>query len=175
MWSWVRQCRNRCAETNERALVRECESFLSGRYATFLESRGLPVPDWAWLSELAHAPAEQVTALVAAPRRRARVLPPARWQKAMSLLAQELVATAQRTDCTVDELRDRCCSRWSSNSSTRQSVRGHWSRGHCSTTSGARSSSTGGLPTSSEGCRTEHLRVHLRATTGGDRRSAIGR
>jgi hypothetical protein len=105
MWSWVRQCRNRCAETNERALVRECESFLSGRYATFLESRGLPVPDWAWLSELAHAPAEQVTALVAAPRRRARVLPPARWQKAMSLLAQELVATAQRTDCTVDELR----------------------------------------------------------------------
>ena len=34
------------------ALVRECESFIMGRYASFLYSRGLDVPAWAWLSEL---------------------------------------------------------------------------------------------------------------------------
>ena len=31
-------------------LISECEAFLSGSYAEFLEERGKEVPPWAWLN-----------------------------------------------------------------------------------------------------------------------------
>ncbi len=105
VWPSFRKWNERVASSEERALVRECEIFMSGRYATFLYARGLDVPQWAWLSELAHAPAERLSAAaVQARRRRAHIYPPRRWQGATSLVAHELVATAQRTGDTLEDI-----------------------------------------------------------------------
>lgn len=41
-------------------LVAECEEFLLGRYPWVLLARGWPVPGWAWMSALAHAPADSL-------------------------------------------------------------------------------------------------------------------
>ena len=38
----------------------ECEAFLHGRYRSYLEAEGLPVPAWAWLNILAHGNRDDV-------------------------------------------------------------------------------------------------------------------
>ena len=48
----------------------ECESFFVGRYPSVLQAQGLPVPEWAWLSMLAHAPVDLLAAQAAGMRRR---------------------------------------------------------------------------------------------------------
>ncbi len=88
-----------------RQLVDECESFLEGRYPTILQAEGLVVPDWAWLSMLAHAPMESLAARAAGvhSRRgadRLNVL----WEGALSLLSQELFLMAERTGTPVEDL-----------------------------------------------------------------------
>ena len=46
-----------------RDVATESELFLGGRYADHLISRGLPIPDWAWLNVLAHSPAHVIAAV----------------------------------------------------------------------------------------------------------------
>jgi len=50
MWSPSHRSNNRRVETQARQLVRDCESFLLGRYPWVLQAKGYPVPEWAWLS-----------------------------------------------------------------------------------------------------------------------------
>jgi len=45
-------------------LVEECEAFLAGTFAELCESRGEPVPVWAWMTLLAHRTEDQLQAVV---------------------------------------------------------------------------------------------------------------
>ncbi len=103
---WPSQKRaDRGVEAEGRRLVGECESFLSGRYPELLLSEGSRVPDWAWMSALAHAPVEALAAdtrqaLTAPGRDRMTVL----WEGALELLAGELMMTAERAGTTVERI-----------------------------------------------------------------------
>jgi hypothetical protein len=69
-------------------LVRECEAFLAGGLAEYLDERGIVVPVWAWTNLLAHGTPEQITDCVCAP-----VQPRCSdrdWGVARSLLAFEI-------------------------------------------------------------------------------------
>ncbi|MGA2835852.1 MAG: hypothetical protein ABSF84_04585 [Acidimicrobiales bacterium] len=95
----------RGVEAQGRQLVEECESFLTGRYPRLLLSQGDPVPNWAWLSALAHAPAGELDAGI-----REEMAAPggdhmtATWEGALELLVGELFMTAERAGTTVDRL-----------------------------------------------------------------------
>lgn len=105
MWSPSHRSNNRRVETQARQLVRDCESFLLGRYPWVLQAKGCPVPEWAWLSALIHAPADSLMAQ--AEREQAGPCPDhmtVLWQGALDLLAQELMTTADHTGCSVEEL-----------------------------------------------------------------------
>ncbi|HVX23659.1 MAG TPA: hypothetical protein VHB02_20115 [Acidimicrobiales bacterium] len=93
-----RRWRQRGSRHDRRAaadLVRESESFLNGRWAVELHRGGRRVPGWAWISALAHAPAD-VLAAWAADRESAAAARGTvdRWQLALSLLARELMTSA---------------------------------------------------------------------------------
>jgi hypothetical protein len=88
-----------------RELVKECDVYLSGRYAEYLDTRSRPVPDWAWLSVLAHARPEQLRALVEENARFGGA--PTRttvWWQAVRFLAGEILSQ-QHDDQGLDELR----------------------------------------------------------------------
>jgi len=105
MWQSTRKWKDHLEATRAQQLVRECECFLTGRYASVMHSQGLPVPDWAWVSVLTHAPAEQlVTYAARAHKKRTRTRMPLQWQGAVALLAQELLITAEITGCSVEDL-----------------------------------------------------------------------
>lgn len=103
MWSVSRKRGVRGDGARAGGLIGECESFFWGRYASDLECRGLPVPDWAWLSELAHGP---VTALETIAGGDLEMPLPttssAHWHAALVLLAREVLNTADRTGCSVE-------------------------------------------------------------------------
>ena len=105
MWRSTHKWKERLEATRAHQLIRECECFLTGRYAFMRHSQGLSVPDWAWLSVLAHAPAQQlVTYAAQVERKRVRTRTPLQWQGVVALLAQELLITAEITGCSVEEL-----------------------------------------------------------------------
>jgi hypothetical protein len=87
----------------KRELVRETEAYLSGCYAEYLDARNLVVPDWAWLSVLAHGSLEQLRWLTV----RSPDVRPTRtalgWQ-AVAFLAGEIVCQID-DDRSLDELR----------------------------------------------------------------------
>ncbi len=95
---WVTKHEGRC-------LVEEAEQFLTGTYVQSLLLQGMAIPEWAWVSLLAHTPEAQLSG-------RVDDLPPAwhadpvtvLWQCAVALLAQEVLATAESNGCTVGEL-----------------------------------------------------------------------
>jgi hypothetical protein len=66
-------------------LVEDCEAFLDGLYAELCESRGAPVPVWAWMNLLAHGTEEQLrTCVIPHPSGSA-------WHQARRFLACELL------------------------------------------------------------------------------------
>jgi hypothetical protein len=69
-------------------LVRECEAFLDGSLAEYLDEQGLVVPVWAWTNLLAHGGPEQITECVCAPTY--PVHSDRDWCVARSLLAFEI-------------------------------------------------------------------------------------
>lgn len=92
-------------QSQARQLVGECESFLDGTLPAVLERRGLPVPEWAWLSMLAHSPADALEQHVnGGSRGRFRSHVNAVWLGAIALLAQELVMVADRTGRSIEDL-----------------------------------------------------------------------
>ncbi|MBF6557537.1 MAG: hypothetical protein IVW52_15520 [Acidimicrobiales bacterium] len=105
MGSLLERSRSRRIRSQARELVEECESFLTGQYPSVLQARGVPVPEWAWLSLLAHAPAETLMDHAAGgPRRNYLDRLNLIWLGAVALLTQELVVQAERTGCSVEEL-----------------------------------------------------------------------
>ena len=91
----------------ERILVIETEQFLSGGLAADLLARGAPVPAWAWLGFLAHTPEDELEfradeLLGAGPPLAISFA----WQGAVSLLVQEIVATAEPSGRTVGDLQE---------------------------------------------------------------------
>jgi hypothetical protein len=88
---------------SKRELVRETEAYLSGCYAEYLDARNLVVPDWAWLSVLAHGSLDHLRWLAL----RSRDVRPTRtalgWQ-AVAFLASEIVSQID-DDRGLDELR----------------------------------------------------------------------
>ncbi len=105
MWSPWERSRDYFVKTQARQLVGECESFLVGEYPILLQHRGLPIPEWAWLSVLAHAPADVLVQHArGGSRERFRGHLHAVWLGAVALLAQELVIVAERAGCSVEDL-----------------------------------------------------------------------
>src|ERR1700722_18691722 len=86
-------------------LVLECDLYLSGYYAEYLNARNRPVPTWAWLSVLAHGSSEQLRPIAIQDRPAGR-LPTKRqlWWQAIGFLAGEIVAHHD-DDVSLDELR----------------------------------------------------------------------
>ena len=80
----------------ERALVGECEAFLSGHYAQYLDGENLGVPDWAWLNVLAHGTPDDIRALASGEPAWAISSDTSVWHDALSFLAQELTDQATR-------------------------------------------------------------------------------
>ena len=93
------------AESDIHQLVRETECFLGGRYAYDLWARGLPVPDWAWVNVLAHAPHGLLAALAATEQSECdQAGDLGKWQEAMAFLARQFLATATRTGQPLDTI-----------------------------------------------------------------------
>ena len=89
----------------QRDLVRECEFYLSGHYAEYLERRNERVPNWAWLNVLAQGSPETFRTLAAenAPIGGMGMKSSA-WWHAVGFLAGEILS--QRVDDRgLDELR----------------------------------------------------------------------
>ena len=86
-------------------LVKECDVYLSGLYADFLETRHRPIPDWAWVNVLAHARPEQLRTLATdVSHCRGRPTRTTVWWQAVAFLAGEIVSH-EDNDQTLDELR----------------------------------------------------------------------
>lgn len=88
------------------ALVYECESFLDGRYASELDAQHLSVPEWAWLSVLAHSPAKRLVLWARSTDGggRDRLGCTDEWRQAVAVLAGKLLTTAAATGATVEDL-----------------------------------------------------------------------
>jgi hypothetical protein len=86
-------------------LVRESEVYLAGGYAEYLEARNENIPNWVWLSVLAHGTPGQLRALVdqntlaGAAETRTSV-----WWQAVAFLAGEILSQRERGQ-DLDELR----------------------------------------------------------------------
>ena len=89
----------------ERRLARECEVYLSGSYAEYLETRERSVPNWAWINLLAHAGADELRELSAratfSPGLRGRT---AAWWQAVAFLSAEILSRIEDVE-QLDELR----------------------------------------------------------------------
>lgn len=85
----------------EHELVVECEAYLSGRYARYLEETSRPVPGWAWLNLLARGSEADIAALASG---EACDPGPTVWQQALSFLALELLSRAAQQGRTLEEL-----------------------------------------------------------------------
>jgi len=99
---WRNDERNR---RKERHLARECDVYLSGGYAEYLETRERNIPNWVWINFLAHARADQLRELSTQagfspglPRRTAV------WWQAVAFLADEILSRAE-DDEELDGLR----------------------------------------------------------------------
>ncbi len=105
MGSLLARSRSRRIRSQSRELIEDCEGFLTGQYPSLLQDRGIPVPEWAWLSLLAHAHVDVLLDhATRGPRRDYRNRLNLIWLGAVALLTEELVLQAKRTGCSVEEL-----------------------------------------------------------------------
>lgn len=99
---WWRRTRGDCTEAAAAGeLVEECEAFLAGTYGAYLQSRGRPVPAWAWINRLAHAKRDDLEALAA---ERARGSNP---QALLSCIAGRLLSVVDHRDVSLETLQCR--------------------------------------------------------------------
>ena len=86
-------------------LVRESEVYLSGNYAEYLETRNENVPNWVWLSVLAHGTRGQLRSLVDQNTLYGRAgMRTSVWWQAVAFLAGEILSQRD-DDLGLDELR----------------------------------------------------------------------
>ena len=87
-----------------RELGKECETYLCGRYAEYMDARHRVVPNWAWINVLAHGDLERLRELAAGdgldPTRRTRTTV---WWQAVAFVADVVVAQGD-DGSSLDEL-----------------------------------------------------------------------
>ena len=89
----------------QQGLVKECDAYLAGQYADYLEAHHRPIPDWAWLGVLAHARPERLRALVRdLSHDGGRPTRTTVWWQAVRFLAGEILA-GHDSDRDLEELR----------------------------------------------------------------------
>ena len=96
--------RRRPADQRVRAvgLGDECDAFLAGEWVEQLEAQGEPVPDWAWLNQVAHASERRLRELCREPAWRATRMDD--WARLRSCLAETLLTRAATTGVSVADL-----------------------------------------------------------------------
>ena len=95
--------RSETGTPEEWELVSECEMFLLGGYAQYLDRRDGIVPAWAWLNALAHGGLDAVANLASSsPSWQGLLAVTATWQKALSYLAQEVRCVAEDAAALAD-------------------------------------------------------------------------
>ncbi|HXX91873.1 MAG TPA: hypothetical protein VEI83_16770 [Acidimicrobiales bacterium] len=95
MAMWRRDDADRAWRPAEKEFAIACEAFVSGRYAQFLDDRGRPAPEWAWLNVLAHGGRTTLEAIAAGERWHCFLATNTRiWEDALSFLAGEILQTA---------------------------------------------------------------------------------
>jgi hypothetical protein len=99
---WTTRCR-----AWERALVAECEAFLTGHYVERCLAEDRLVPSWAWLNLLAHGTESEIGACAAGDEVDPAVRGRSEWQMAIAFLAQELLAESARRGAAVADLQRR--------------------------------------------------------------------
>ena len=84
----------------ESELAEECEAFMAGHYAQYLDHDGQSVPDWAWPNVLAHGSEDDIRDLATVGPRPGD----AGCRRAWAFLAQEVLVEAERRACSVATL-----------------------------------------------------------------------
>ena len=79
----------------------ECEAYLAGRLAAYLQRSGRPIPPAAWLNQLVHASPTELVFLAA---EGADVIQPSPWHQAVGYLCRSLLERAAEIGCPVDGL-----------------------------------------------------------------------
>jgi hypothetical protein len=86
-------------------LTLECEWLLTGRYADYLCSHGMPAAPWTWVNALAHGSASQLTALARGDGQPGVRDPDAhQWRQALEFLAEDVLSQIRRSGVSLEEL-----------------------------------------------------------------------
>ena len=102
---WSLNTGDRGTRRRQRDLVHECESYLSGQYAEYLERRNKRVPNWAWLNVLAQGSPQTFRSLAAENVPIGGIgMRSSAWWQAVGFLAGEIL-TQRIDDRGLDELR----------------------------------------------------------------------
>jgi len=80
----------------------ECDAYLAGDWAEFCLAQGLPVPPWAWLNRVAHAPEAVLGGAVR--RRPGPQLTPTEWDGLRRSVVESLFRHAAERGVTVSHL-----------------------------------------------------------------------
>ena len=95
MW-WKKRGSN---EPDPGGVGEECEAWLAGTWAEFLADHGDPVPAWAWVNKLAHAPERVVRSMTRLP-----AVNSDEWSRLRGCVAESLLKEAVEKGATVTEL-----------------------------------------------------------------------
>lgn len=98
--------RERRADTDGAQLVAECEAFLAGTYAEYVESLGGRVPGWAWANLLAHGSVDDLRATAALLHFARAVHPGGGWRAARAYLAAEVVGLVDGGACSLRDVQE---------------------------------------------------------------------
>lgn len=80
----------------------ECEAYLSGRLAAYLQCRNRPVPPVGWLNQVVHGTPNELAFLASCANSFA--VQPAMWRRAVGYLSQMLIERADETGRTIETL-----------------------------------------------------------------------
>ena len=80
----------------------ECEAFLSGRLAAYLQDLGQPVPAVGWLNQVVHATPRELSMLAVTGE--AHAVQPLAWCRAVGYLARCLLERARESGRPIEQL-----------------------------------------------------------------------
>jgi hypothetical protein len=86
----------------ETGVGEECEAYLSGRLAAYLQCRDRPVPPVGWLNQVVHGTPNELAFLASCANSYA--IQPATWRRAVGYLSQMLIERAEETFRPIEQL-----------------------------------------------------------------------